>query len=301
MLLKILITGVSGLVGGNLAYNYLKTHDVSGIYNNNKIEIPSCNIFHADLTKKEEVTNIKGDFDVIIHCAGPTNLDFIEKHRDYSYQNIYNATDYMLDFAKQRNSFFIFLSTNAIFDGEKGNYTESDTPNPTNYYGELKLLCEKKIRGYKNHCILRIIPYGWNIQNKMCIAEWILSNLRKKHEINGFTDAIFSPILVNNMAKVIEEIFTRKITGTYNLAGTESCSKYEFAMRMAETAGLDKTLIKKAKAVDFFNAKRGLKLDLNMEKLSRTINTKIMGVNEGITEFLKLENEYAKELKNLLK
>ncbi|MBS3132163.1 SDR family oxidoreductase [Candidatus Woesearchaeota archaeon] len=299
--MDILITGVSGLVGGNLAHEYLGKYNIAGTYSQNKVNIKPCDVFRLDLTKKSEVDSVKKRFDAVIHCAGPTNLDYCEQNRNYAYDNIFKATENALSLAKRHGSFFIFMSTNAVFDGKNGHYSEKDTPNPTNYYGELKLQCERMVGEYENHCILRIIPYGWNILNKTSIAEWVLLSLRERKNINGFTDAIFSPILVNNMAEAIEEIFTKRVTGTFHLGGSDSCSKYDFAVMIAELAGLDKSLIKPASAEEFFKAKRGHKLDLNISRISKAVDTQILGTKEGLKRFLELEKRgYAKRLKAAL-
>ena len=182
--MKILITGVSGLVGGNLAYIYSKKHQIDGIYNKNKVSISHCNTFSLDLTKKHILDSVIEKYDAIIHCASPTNLDYCEQNKLYTDEHIYGATENILNNAIKNDSFFVYISTNAVFDGKKGDYTEEDEPNPLNYYGKVKVRTEELVRSYKNHCILRIGPYGWNIRNKTSIAEWILFNLREKREVN---------------------------------------------------------------------------------------------------------------------
>lgn len=297
--MNILITGVSGLVGGNLAYIYSEKYEVDGVYKDNKVLIPKCDIFSLDISKKESVDKFEKKYDIVIHCAAPTNLDYCEQNKEYADKQIYGATKNMLDYAVKNNSFFVFFSTNAIFDGEKGNYSENDTPRPTNYYGVVKVRAEELVRKYKNHAILRITPYGWNIRNKTSIAEWVLLNLREGKEIKGFVDAIFSPILVNNMAEAIEEIFNRRLTGTYHLGSIDQCSKFDFAITLAKLAELDETLIKPSKTGSFFIAKRGLNLSLNVSKAAKVLSTKLLSVAEGLELFVKIERDgYTKKLKS---
>lgn len=300
MLNKLLITGISGLLGSNIALeSSTKNYEISGIYKSNKINIPNIKVYTVDLSTIESTQIIiKLKPDIIIHCAAPTNLDYLEENPDEAKKHIINATKNMVDAARINKSKLIHISTDAIFDGEKGNYKEEDNPNPINVYGKAKLKAENEVKKLENYIIVRTNIYGWNSQNKQSLAEWMLTKLRNKEELPSFYDIKFSPILVNDLAKILIDLSKTEFVGTLNIASKTPVTKLEFAEIIVKTFNLDKSLIIPTTSDTInFKAKRPKNMSLNTEKAQKIFN--LPTIEQGLINFKNLENSgYSRILKS---
>ena len=243
---KIFITGGSGLLGSNIAKLATSKFDVYATYNTNKVGMKDVLFFQINLTKNDwliKIEQIKPDF--IIHCAALTNVDYCEDRPDEAYNQNVLASVNIAEIAKRIGAHLIHISTDSVFDGEEGNYKEEDTPNPINVYGKTKLEAERQILSVHPHsCIVRTNIYGWNKRDKFSLAEWMLNKLTNNEELRGLNDIYFSPILVNDLTEVLFELQERRHEGIIHIAGRETCSKLDFAYRIAEVFDLDKSLIK---------------------------------------------------------
>jgi dTDP-4-dehydrorhamnose reductase len=180
----------------------------------------------------------------------------------------------------------IYISTDAVYDGDKGNFSENDNINPQNYYGRTKYEGEVEVARRVDALILRTNFFGWNAQDKKSLAEWILGELKAKRRIDGFKDAYFSSIYTKELAKVIERSIEKDLSGVHNCGSSDSCSKYEFALKIAECFGLDKSLVKPISIEDFeFKAKRGKNLTLKVEKLQNILDYQLPTINHSIQSF----------------
>jgi dTDP-4-dehydrorhamnose reductase len=291
---KILVTGAAGLLGSNVVFEGLnQNYEMYGCYLNNKVKIPNANLIKLDLSKETAIKEIeKINPDCIIHCAGLVNLDSLEQNPLEAESHIVKATKNVAIASKKTNSQLIYISTDALFDGKKGNYTEEDTPNPINVYGKAKLKAEEEIKKeYERHTIIRTNIYGWNLQeNKFSLAEWMLNKLRSKEEFTGFEDVVYSPISTNNLSKILFEIFKKNYYGTLNIGPKNPCTKLEFAQKLAKIFDLDQSLIKSGNSNSMkFKAKRPKNVSLNTEKAQKMFNIKT--INEDLLDFKGLENE----------
>lgn len=299
---KILITGVSGLLGGNLAYLSLPRFQVYTVYNKHKVDIRGISLLQADLAKEESIITLeKIKPDIIIHCAALTNIDYCEQYPDQAYSNNVIASVNVAQLAKKCGAYLIHISTDNVFDGEKGNYKEEDKVNPINTYGKTKLEAESKILTiYPDSCIVRTNIYGFNISNKFSLAEWMLDKLRNKQPLPGFKDIYFSPIFVNELAKFLFILTERKHKGIIHIAGRERISKLDFAYRIAEIFGYDKKFINPVDANSVgLLAKRGKDMSFNVAKAEKILADKMPLIADGLKNMkLCLERGYVERLRN---
>jgi len=241
--------------------------------------------------------------DLIIHCAALTNIDYCEEHPEEAERINVGGTKNLFEASQKAGSYFIHISTDAVFDGEKGNYIETETTNPLNVYAKTKLDAEKYIlKTGGNSAVIRTNIYGWNRQNKESLAEWMLHKLERQEKLPAIKDVYFSPILVNNLAEALLELYQIRYRGLINLAGSESCSKLDFAYKIAELFNLNKDLIEPISVDSLkFKAKRSKNMTLNTQKAQDLLKTRLFNVEEGIKKFKGLkENGYIKELKKEL-
>ncbi|MDG2074163.1 MAG: SDR family oxidoreductase, partial [Polaribacter sp.] len=145
------------------------------------------------------------------------------------------------------NAHLIHLSTDFIFDGEKGNYTETDAPNPLSYYGETKLLSEEILeKSTINFTILRtILVYGLvNDMSRSNIILWVKEMLENKKEITIVDDQFRTPTFVEDLALACKISVDKKATGVFNISSNQLLSIFEIAQEIADVFDLDKSLIK---------------------------------------------------------
>jgi UDP-4-amino-4,6-dideoxy-N-acetyl-beta-L-altrosamine transaminase/dTDP-4-dehydrorhamnose reductase len=222
----------------------------------------------------------------VIHCASLTDIDYCEENKDQSYRVNVVGTKNIVESVSGHNSKIIYISSDSVYDGSKGNYSETDPVNPQNYYGLTKYEGELEVLKRQDSLILRTNIFGWNVQDKFSIAEWILHELTEKTQINGFKDVYFSSIYTFDLAKVLEKAIEQDLVGTYNCGSSDSISKYEFARLLAKRFFLDERLVNPISIDDFkFRAKRGKNLSLNVGKLANVISYNLPQINNTVEAF----------------
>lgn len=291
---KIFVTGASGLLGSNIIETLSEKFQIYGSYNKNKVDFKKHSIIQTDLTNTEQTKSIEKICpNLIIHCAALVNIDACEKNPKNAYLQNIVSTENIVKIAEKTNSFLIHISTDAVFDGTKGNYSEKDETNPINIYGETKLQSEKIVENSDiESCIVRTNIYGWNKLNKFSLAEWMIDKLENNEKLNAFHDVKFTPILVNNLANALFEIYKKRINGILHVSGSESCTKYEFAKNVANVFDLDKNLIFPISVDDIhLKAKRGKNISLDTKKAQSLLDTKLFNVADGLKEMKRLKEE----------
>ncbi|MGD0644439.1 MAG: SDR family oxidoreductase [Candidatus Bathyarchaeia archaeon] len=299
----LLITGGSGLLGSNLATVAINSFSVHVTYCNHTIVSKTVQAHKLDLTKSEGllllVKKIKPAY--IVHTAALTNVDFCENNKEEAWLTNVEATKNVVKATKAAGSKLIYISTDSVFDGKKGMYFEEDPPNPLNYYALTKLEGEKIVGESKVPFVtIRTNIYGWNMQKKMSLAEWMLNSFIEKRKITLFSDVFFTPIFVNNLSSAILEIAKKDILGLFHVAGSERCSKLQFGLILAKVFDLDTTgLIEPVLiASQNFAAKRPLDTSLTSEKIKSKIDSNLLKVQEGLESFKQLmQNGYVENLK----
>jgi dTDP-4-dehydrorhamnose reductase len=291
----LLVTGASGLLGNKTVafaeQDYLVTPtDVTEPLHPNAVK--------ADITDSSGVTNLfrKLKPDIVIHTASETNVDRCETEKERAWKINAEGTRNIAEACRETNAKLICISTDYVFDGEKGLYTEEDCPNPINHYGITKLEGEKHvIRNCKNYAVLRTsVLYGrhpW----KQEFSGWIINKLKQNQEITVVDDHFNTPTLADSLARMALEVGTRDLRGIFHTSGCERISRYEFAKQIAKTFDLDSDLIKPIKMNELkaWVAKRPKDSSLSTEKIQKQLRTKPLNINEGLQR-LKAEMEKSK-------
>lgn len=287
---KLLITGISGLLGSNLAYAFRDKYEIAGWYNSHKVFIPGVNSYRINITDKQSVKEFLSIYkpDIILHCASLTDIDYCENNKEETRGVNVEGTENIVSFCINRDTKLVYISTDSVYDGKGCRYAEEDAVSPCNYYGLTKYEAEDAVRGHKGHLIARTNIFGWNIQNKRSLGEWILYSLERGYGIRGFNDVMFSSIYTIEFARIMDMMLDRGLRGTFNLGSRRSLTKYDFAMLIAETFNKDKFLIKPISVDDYpFSAKRGKDLSLNTQKLSKALGEELPSVEECVKLFFR--------------
>ena len=242
-----------------------------------------------DLESRESILNSMDTAkpDIVVHCAALTDVDRCERDRELTRRVNVEGTRLLADASRRMDAHFVFVSTDYVFDGEKGSYTEEDKPHPINFYGFSKWLGERAVAELcSEHLIARSsVIYGAQPSTgKTNFALWLLQNLRQGTEVSVLCDQFVSPTLNVNLAQMLLEACERRLTGVVHLAGATRTSRYEFAVRLAEVFNLDKDLIREAEMGEMrWAARRPKDSSLVVSKAHATLEAKPMNLNEALT------------------
>lgn len=298
--MKILIGGSTGMLGSSMMLSNTK-HELWGAYLGDKPK--AKNNVELDISDALWVNRVLNEIkpDVIINTIAITNVDLCEEKPEFARKIHVLGTKNLLEYAKEKKIYFLNISTDSVFDGNRGNYTEEDTPNPLNMYAKSKLEGDILTLQYPNTAIARTNIFGFNWLKKQSIAEWIIDTLKKKKELKLFKDVYFTPILTNILADLLFKMAEKGIQGLYNVTGSESISKLEFGYRIAKIYNLDSSLIKPSSIRDIgLKAIRPLIPTLVCSKIEKLLKVKLPNVDENLQTYQKIEStDYLARLKNL--
>jgi dTDP-4-dehydrorhamnose reductase len=289
--MRILVTGASGLLGVNLAMEASKKHEVIGVVNTHPLEGTPFKCITAELLGKDVFAEILDQVqpDWVIHCAALANLDECEE--DPAFAELMNAElPGEVARATAGRAGLIHISTDAVFDGSQGGYSEEDEPNPRNVYSRTKLSGEWAVMETNPDAIIaRVNLFGWSLKGKRSLSEWFFYNMQAGKPVKGFTDVTFCPLLANDMAGVLCEMMEAKLSGLYHLVGSKSISKYDFGLATARACQLDESLLSPISVNDFgLKAVRSNNLYLSTEKLSSALHHAIPDYSTGLKQFYEL-------------
>ena len=289
----VLITGSNGLLGQKLVAQLQKASNYKLIATSkgaNRISNVSGFIYEElDITNSTEVSNICEKYrpDVLINTAAMTNVDACEGDKEGCWKMNVNAVEYLLAACEKHNTHLIHLSTDFVFDGEDGPYSEGDIPKPLSYYGESKFASEKVLQNseYKNWAIARtIIVYG--VVEKMSrsnIVLWAKGALEKGDPINVVDDQFRSPTLAADLAKGCVLIADKQAKGVYHLSGKDLMSILELVNRVADFFNLDKSSITPIKSTTLNQAaKRPPKTGFLLDKAINELAYNPVSFEEGL-------------------
>jgi dTDP-4-dehydrorhamnose reductase len=287
--LKFLITGISGLLGHVCAREAQKRQfSVVGVQHTATLQFPSIRVFKSDLTNEAAADQILEQVrpDWVIHCAALTNVDYCESHQDEAFRINSLLPDSLSKSAERLGARLVHVSTDAVFDGRKGEYTEADLTNPVNVYAHSKLLGEKAVLQNQSNLVVRTTMFGWNIQPRLSLAEWVLHELRCGRKIDGFVDVVFNPLLTTVCANMIFDLLLSGARGLYHLAANAPWSKYRFAYELAKVFELDSGLIAEARCSSLPNpAVRPLNTSLATTKATGVLGRKMPTLEEQLYRF----------------
>lgn len=295
--MKILITGSNGLLGQHLVNLLLKTTDHEIIATSksdphNIVQNSRIHYYLLDITDGMEVNLLINKFqpDSIIHCAALTQIDECEQNPIKAWEINVTATRFLLDAAKAVNAFFIFLSTDFVFDGINGPYKEEDTVNPVSYYGSTKVAAEKAVieSGLQYAIIRTCLLYG-NILfgNRSNIITWVKENLENSQKIKVVSDQMRTPTYVEDLANGIALVVEKKAVGLFHISGKDFLSPYEMAINTAAYLKLDAAFIQKVDASVFTQtAKRPVITGFVINKAENVLGYKPLSFIEGLKMML---------------
>jgi CDP-6-deoxy-D-xylo-4-hexulose-3-dehydrase len=242
-MMRILIIGASGFVGNELYTLFSANHEVFGTYCKN----PVSGLLKLDISSKEDVDRVLDILrpDAVIQPAAQPWVDFCEQNPTASEQINFLGAKHVIDWCARHHAYYLFTSTDYVFDGNDGPYTENAKTRPLNVYGQHKLDVEKYVleKLPTLGCIARTTTvFGWEAAGKNFVAKFI-KVLEEGKESPVVSDQFATPTFVSDLAQAIVLLTEAKKTGVYHTAGSEYMSRLEFAEKIALVFGLDRNLI----------------------------------------------------------
>lgn len=274
--MRILITGSNGLLGQKIVQQ-LKKRKIEFLATskgeNRNTDCDDLNYVSMDICSEEEIAQVFNSFfpTHVIHTAAMTNVDACELNPDDCYETNVLATKKLFNEAKKIGAHFQLLSTDFIFDGEKGNYKEEDKPNPLSVYAKSKVDAEQFLisDSYSNYSIVRtIIVYGiGNNLSRTNIVCWAKEALSKGHEMKIIDDQFRAPTWADDLAWACIRICELNKKGIYHVSGPETMSIFNLVERVAKHFGLStETLIRTDSSTLNQPAKRPPKTGFDLTK-----------------------------------
>lgn len=297
---RLLIIGSSGLVGSKLvaksnAYGF----EAYGTVNSRKTSIPrttQLDITDHDATRRivEETKPI-----VIINTAAVTNVDYCESHKEEAKKVNVDGVQNLVDAVAGSRTRLIQISTDFVFDGSSGHYTEDDTPRPVNQYGQTKLDSEKIASQLPNYAIARpSVIYGWKTLETsgigsdslkpMNFAMFVLDRLKRNETVRAVRDQYSSPTLADNLADGLLKLARLSTNGIFHTAGRSCLSRYEFSVKIAELFGYPSKMVQPVFSSEFIQlAERPKSSCLRVEKAEHALGMRFLTADEGVKEMRK--------------
>ncbi len=289
---RILICGSNGLLGQRLALMLSSQTDYEVLNTSrNRSFVFDHRLFdytQLDITKKSDVKSLVSSFHptAIINAAAAADVDWCELNREDAWKVNVVGVENLIEAARKVGARLIHISTDYIFDGTHGPYSENDKPNPISYYGKSKLASENAVRiaAIPNTIFRTILLYGNGIGVRDNFPIWVIKSLRAGKIIRCSEDQVSNPTHVNDLAFAVVKGFELNRDGIYHVCGNERASRYQFAVRTAEVFGLDSNLIQRVKSIDLRqSAPRPLVTGFVTLKAQTELGLNAMNTLQGLT------------------
>lgn len=302
-LMKILITGGSGRLGSYLCRKARdKGYETYSNYFSHKVQMAGVEFFSLDISSGDAVQESLARIEplAIIHCAAITRDDSLE---NLTRVNV-RGTENIASFCEKTGAWLAHISTDLVFDGKKGKYSEEDAVNPSGQYPESKLMAEKRVlESGAPASIVRIpINYGWTRDNSTFV-EWILKQVARRQKVPLFSDQYRSPVYLSNLADAILEIMELKPSEIFHLGGPDRVTRYELGLKVAELFEFPEELLLPVRMSEVeFSGSRCADCSFDISKAARLLKTRLLGIDEGLRLLKEEESTYKQhaDLKNNL-
>jgi len=304
--MKLLVIGGGGQLGSKIIEKAKDRFDVCATYMTREPPLDPSKIYRVDKTDREGVATLLKRLkpNVVIDTAALHSVDYCETRKDETWAVNVDGTKNVAEACKKHDAKMVFVSTDYVFDGAKGNYVEEDPPNPINYYGLSKLEAERVIaQTCENYVIARpSVIYSWvppvqrQLQSSsgkpLNFAMWLIQKLSNKEPVKIVIDQYGSPTLADSLAKTLVRLSESDHNGTYHIAGRTRLSRYDFAVKIARRLGLDESLILPITTDQLKQlAKRPMDSSLNVEKIEKHLNVKMLTIDAALNIISKLVEE----------
>ena len=268
------ITGAGGLIGSHIVHAAPEDLNARGL-TRSKLELTDFPTVRAAFARERP--------EIVIHCAALSKTVECERHPEQAGLNNVEVTRVLAELAAEIP--LLFLSTDLVFDGTKGNYNESDTPNPLIVYAKTKVAAEQIVLANPRHTVIRAslnagpTPRGNSSFNEQLRAAWARGEVSKV-----FADEFRSPTTARVTARAVWELVGANARGLYHVAGAQRLSRLEIAQLIgARTPGVT-ARIEPGSIREYSGPPRSPDTSLNSTKAQALLSFKLPGFAEALRD-----------------
>ncbi len=286
MRIPVLGTGLSGMVGSRVVELLNDKYEFTDLSFNTGI----------DITSPDQVSEAfkNSEAKIVLHLAAKTDVDACEDDKllleeGQAWLVNVEGTRNIIEGAKKYHKRVIYISTDFVFDGTKGYYTEDDVPNPVNWYGLTKYEGEKAVvqSGISFSIIRLAYPYRAYFPIKSDFVRKIITASQNSEEIKSLTDHFFTPTFIDDFAGGIDILLQRELNGIFHLTGSQSLTPYEAVGAVFKTFGIRGKIVPLKRAEYFKNrAFRPCRLALKNDKITK-LGASMRSFIDGLIEIKK--------------
>lgn len=291
-MVRILITGASGFLGFNLAISLREKNEVWGTYHRNPVALDGCRMEMADVSSERELRALvaRSAPDVVLHAAAVIDVDVCERERGMASLVNADGARIVARSAREAGARMVYFSTDMVFAGKKGMYTEADEARPANHYGETKLAGERHVLACCPGAVVArlALMYGAGSRAHGSFLDWMTQMLARGESVNLFTDQYRTPVYVGDVCRAVGKIIEGAAKGLYHIGGPERVNRYEFGVIMAEVYGMRARLLRPVRMKDMKGLlPRPEDTSLDNRKAAKELGIAFRGVREGLTDAMK--------------
>ncbi|MFA4992172.1 MAG: SDR family oxidoreductase [Candidatus Omnitrophota bacterium] len=281
--MRLLIVGASGVLGIRLYNDALKKKiNTMGTYCSHEMG----GLFYLDVRDRKGIEKLFNFFEpeTVVLAGGITDVDICEKKKKLAEDVNVRGTLNLAGKARERGSRMVYVSTDYVFDGERGPYGEKDKPNPINVYGRTKLEAEKIVSSFsRGNLVIRTSQlYGGDrLGNNFAIK--IIHNMRDHKKVRAADDFYSTPTHVGSLSCMILRLIESGSRGIYNCSGADFIDRFQYVRDIADVFGLDRSLIERVKLTDLrLKARRPRVGGLKIDKVKKELRVKVDDYRKGL-------------------
>lgn len=285
---RLLVIGGSSFIGHAYLKTYGSKYKVRYTYFRNQIRIPNAWGRKIDIRNEPRLCELFTEFrpDIVLHCAGMTSLKECEKDWQKTYDVNVRATGDIRSLCNEVGARLIYLSTDMVFDGERRMYEETDDTFPRSRYGKSKQMAEELVygAGSTNNTVLRLsLVYGLAYGQSRGFLGWMQDAMSTGKPLTLFTDEIRSPVFLEDLVEIIEEVISEDIAGLFHIGAPEPVDRYNFGLRFAQVFGYNPACIRAASINEYTEKPpRPRNLSLNTARAQKRFKTRLCDVEAGL-------------------
>ena len=292
---RLFLSGISGLLGLNAAFQWRDRFTISGAYRSQPIAIPDVEAVALDLEDPASVHAAVERFkpDVIVHTAALTDVDRCEREPALANRLNCDVARTVAHAAQATGARFVHLSTDHLFGGDHSFYGEADEARPVNVYARTKLEAERVVQHMcPDALIVRTNFVGWGTSRRLSTIDRVLAGLSGSAPLRLFTDVFTTPIAINDLLDCLVELIERRVTGVLNVAGAERISRYEFGLNTARVFGHATGQIEPSTMESLrLTARRPRDMSLSTERVSELLGHRMPDAGDCLRRLKQLHDE----------
>lgn len=287
--MKVLVTGSTGLLAKGLEET-APAASIVGIHKRTyRVRDPRERHMVQDVCDRDGLFKLfeKENFDAVVHAAGQASVDYCQQHANEARESNIVGTRNVAEACKAFGSYLVYISTNAVFDGESAPYSEEAKANPLHEYGKIKLECEAIAAEAGCYSVARpILMYGWNhAVTRPNPVTWVYEKLLKGEKVQLVDDVWENPLYNRQCGRALWAILEQRPSGIFHLAGKTRLNRHQLGLKVAEAFGLDGSLIE-AVPSSFFKgiAPRPKDTSFVTRRMQSELGVDPMPIEEGLVD-----------------